>query len=246
MRSSQYKKLPKNSPNNGTLLVCSDIFGITPALKSFFSDWHGELLLLSPYTQELHFADEKNAYQYFQQQGGLDSYRQKLRLMLVQLAAQQQHLQKNVIAVGFSAGAAALWCELGCELGSELGCELRAKQDSVPEPELKGNPGIERPENCVSVNKSALVQQAFCFYGGQIRHFAALTPSCATTLIWAQEPHFDVQALAAVVAEKQHISSYLCRYQHGFINPKSAGYHKQGAAYYQRFLLAKLRHIKAD
>jgi dienelactone hydrolase len=226
MHSSQNKKLSKNRPktrnNNCTLLVCSDIFGINPALEAFFRDWQGELLLLSPYAKQQHFSDDQQAYQYFLQHGGFDSYRQKLKQTLVQLTAQQ----RRVIAVGFSAGAAALWCELGTEPGIE--------QRRAP------------PTSALSAEQSAVIQQAFCFYGGQIRHFADLTPSCLTTLIWAQETHFDVKALAGALAEKTNVRSYISHYQHGFINPKSAGYHKQGAAYYQRVLLTELRNSKAD
>jgi dienelactone hydrolase len=235
---------PKNSTSNRTLLVCSDIFGITPALQTFFTGWRDELLWLSPYRQQHYFSDDQAAYHYFQQQGGLDSYRHKLRQTFYQLAVQQQ--QKHVIAVGFSAGAAALWCELASELGRGLGSALRHKQEIVAAPELKGKSANEPPTNGFSFHTSALVQQAFCFYGGQIRHFAALSPSCPTTLIWAQERHFDVEALAGVVAEKHHVSSHLCRYHHGFINPYSNAYHKQGAAYYQRWLMTKLLDCKAS
>lgn len=228
MHSSQNKKLPKNRPktrnNNCTLLVCTDIFGINPALEAFFRDWQGELLLLSPYAKQQDFSDDKQAYQYFQQHGGLDSYRQKLRLTLHQLATAQQ----TVLAVGFSAGAAALWCELSCERGIGAG----------------DKPGSEQTTNSASATQAApglqFVRQAFCFYGGQIRHFAELSPCCPTTFIWAQEPHFDVEALSGVIAQKHQVRCYLSRYKHGFINPKSAGYHKQGAAYYQRWLMSKL------
>jgi len=226
--NGQYKKLPKNRNNNCTLLVCSDIFGNNPALEAFFRDWQGELLLLSPYAKQQHFSNDEQAYQYFLQHGGLDSYRQKLRQTLHQLATAQQ----TVLAVGFSAGAAALWCELSCELG--VGAS--DKPGSVQ--------GGEQTTNSASATQAApglqFVRQAFCFYGGQIRHFAELSPCCPTTFIWAQEPHFDVKALSGVLAQKHHVSSYISHYQHGFINPKSAGYHKQGAAYCQRWLMAKL------
>ena len=214
--------MQKNGANNTILLVCSDIFGISPALQAFFSSWRGALLLLSPYSKQQHFSDDKKAYQYFQQQGGLDSYRLKLRQTLNQLAIQQLNQPKTVIAVGFSAGAAAIWCELGLELAT----------------------------TATQLNQSRLVQQAFCFYAGQIRHFPELTPCCPTTLIWTQEPHFDVKALSSALADKHNVSQILCRYHHGFINPKSGGYHKQGAVYYQRWLMAKLQQeaavIKTD
>lgn len=237
MHNGQYKKLPKSRAHNCTLLVCSDIFGINPALQAFFSGLDGELLLLSPYTKQQHFCDDEKAYQYFQQQGGLDSYRQKLRQTLNHLAIQQHQQQQTVIAVGFSAGAAALWCELGGELAAELGSELAH--------ELDGELAAELANSAAAKPQSTVIQQAFCFYGGQIRHFADLSPACQTELIWAQERHFDVKALATVLNGNKNVSSRHCGYSHGFINPKSAGYHKQGAAYYQRWLLSKLHQLGA-
>ncbi|WP_306518311.1 hypothetical protein [Rheinheimera sp.] len=229
MHNGPYKKLQEHSSNNSTLLVCSDIFGINPALQAFFKDWRGELRLLSPYTKQQHFSDDEKAYQYFQQQGGLDSYRQKLRQILQQLAIAQQTKPQKVIAVGFSAGAAALWCELGCGPAHKL--------DGEPEQKLTSSAAAKR--------QTAMIQQAFCFYGGQIRHFAELNPGCQTELIWAQERHFDVKALAKALSGKANVSSRHCAYSHGFINPKSGGYHKQGAAYYQRWLMSKLLGGKA-
>lgn len=214
-QNGQYKKWQKNRASNCTLLVCSDIFGISAELQAFCQDWRGELLLLSPYSQQQHFSNDEKAYQYFQQQGGLDSYRKKLQQTLRQLATLPQSQQQTVIAVGFSAGAAALWCELGF-----------AQNSKTP-----------------SKNRACVVQQAFCFYGGQIRHFAQLNPCCPTTLIWAQESHFDVNLLAAALADKHNVSNSLCRYNHGFINPQSGGYHKQGAAYYQRWLMSRLHQL---
>lgn len=242
--NGQYKKLPKNRPknrnNNCTLLVCSDIFGINPALEAFFRDWQGELLLLSPYAKQQHFSNDEQAYQYFLQHGGLDSYRQKLRQTLHQLATAQQ----TVLAVGFSAGAAALWCELSCEPGGNPGYEPGCGSGDKPGCKVGSQRVSEQVTNSALATQAApglqFVRQAFCFYGGQIRHFAELSPCCPTTFIWAQEPHFDVKALSGVLAQKHHVSSYISHYQHGFINPKSAGYHKQGAAYYQRWFMAKL------
>lgn len=190
----------KNHNHQLPLLVCSDIFGITPALQALFRPWRGPLLWLSPYQQSHQFQHDEQAYRYFLQQGGLDSYRHKLQQLL------QNHAQSSsapLLAVGFSAGAAALWCE-------------------------------------AAAIEPGLIKQAFCFYGGQIRNYPELQPKCPTSLIWARESHFDVKALAQTVAATANVSSRFCQYGHGFINPASAQYHKQGAAFYQRWLLQQL------
>lgn len=196
MRNKHLQQLP--------LLVCSDIFGVTPALQAQFSAWRAPLLWLSPYQQTHQFQHEEQAYRHFVKQGGLDSYRQKLQQLLQQLSQQDaQSCQMPLLAVGFSAGAAALWCEIA-----------------------QIQPGV--------------IKQAFCFYGGQIRFYPELQPQCPTSLIWTKEQHFDVKALAQAVSGTANVSSRCCDYGHGFLNPSSLQYHKQGAAYYQRWLLQQL------
>lgn len=183
------------------LLVCTDIFGATPDLLTMFRPWRGQLQVLSPYDKPYQFPDEQRAYQHFQQQGGLEHYRHKLQLLLLE---QRLSAQTPLLAVGFSAGAAALWCES-------------------------------------AMLSAGLIAQAYCFYGGQIRHYAELQPQCPTSLLWALETHFDQRQLAARLAGMPHVSSKHCHYAHGFMNPASANYRKQGAAYYQRWLMAQLQ-----
>jgi dienelactone hydrolase len=189
------------------LVVATDIFGQTPELQVWLTPIvqasGGELDVVSPYLQQCH-ADElvtsasttdALAYQQFLAVGGSKAYTEKL----------QSHLdlqQAPFIAIGFSAGAAALW-------------QLAAK----PQPQL---------------------QQLIGFYGGQIRHGSELQPLVSTTLIWSQETHFDVTQLHQQLAQRPRVSSVLTHYQHGFINPYSAGFNSRAASNYQQWLIAKL------
>ena len=75
------------------------------------------------------------------------------------------------------------------------------------------------------------------FYGGQIRHCVDVQPQVKTTLIWAQEAHFDVLNLHHQLAQRKLVSSVLTQYQHGFINPHSAGFNSEAASYYQQWLI---------
>jgi len=191
------------------LLVATDIFGETPELL----DWLTPVVqaadltlqLVSPYAMPFtdrvlspalaenpELAPDQLAYQRFIQQGGIDAYAKKLQLNFdVQ--------QEEFIALGFSAGAAALW-------------QLAAK------PQL-------------------WLKQLLGFYGGQIRHCSALQPLVSTTLIWAQEAHFDVEQLHRQLQQLAFVQSNLTSYPHGFINPHSVGYNREAASYYQQWLI---------
>jgi len=191
------------------LLVATDIFGETPELL----DWlmpvvqaaDLTLQLVSPYSMPFsdtavstalaaspERAPDQQAYQRFMLQGGIDAYAKKL-----QLNFDAQH--EDFIALGFSAGAAALW-------------QLAAK------PQLR-------------------LKQLFGFYGGQIRHCSELQPLVSTTLIWAQEAHFDVDQLHRQLQQMTFVQSNLTPYRHGFINPHSVGYNREAASDYQQWMI---------
>jgi dienelactone hydrolase len=95
------------------LLVASDIFGATPALRETLATLpdilRGQLQLTlcqpdSCMKTTTVFTDDQLAYQAFLQQGGLERYQQQV---LQTLTAVQPDL-----VLGFSAGAAALWWAL--------------------------------------------------------------------------------------------------------------------------------------
>lgn len=91
-----------------TLLVCTDIFGITAPLQQWLSALPVTVELLSPYPQQQQFADDEAAYQFFTAQGGLALYQQKLTHWL-------QSRAEPVNALGFSAGAAVLWSAMAAQ-----------------------------------------------------------------------------------------------------------------------------------
>ncbi len=90
------------------VLVCTDIFGMTPALTAWLAPITAHPLVLSPYDQVVEFSDDMAAYQFFTEQGGLAAYQQKLH----QYLAQQQN---PLFVLGFSAGAAVLWSAIATE-----------------------------------------------------------------------------------------------------------------------------------
>lgn len=191
------------------LLVATDIFGETPELHAWLDPIATSLEMMlefvSPYSNsqtplltkqdvsstQVQATPDTDAYQLFLQQGGMAGYLEKLQSII-------KSQQGAYIAVGFSAGAAALWQLL-----------------AAPQ---------------------AGLQQMIGFYGGQIRHSSSLQPLVATSLIWAQETHFDVEQLHYHLQRRRLVQSYLTSFQHGFINPYSAGYNHEAASDFQQWL----------
>lgn len=100
-------------PKQRLLLVATDIFGATPALQQTLAQLpeivSGQLQISlcqpdSCDNSTAVFADDQLAYQAFLQSGGLERYQQQVLQTLTE--------QQPDLVLGFSAGAAALWCSL--------------------------------------------------------------------------------------------------------------------------------------
>lgn len=86
-----------------TVLIATDVFGITPAVQSLVRQLAVNALIISPFQDaERQFRSEQDAYQAFIAEGGVARYAEKLSALL-----QQQTGLRH--AIGFSAGASALW-----------------------------------------------------------------------------------------------------------------------------------------
>ena len=98
-----------------TILIATDVFGVTPALASLIRALNHRCLVVSPFDDpQQYFQSEQTAYYAFLAQGGVSRYADKLT----------QHLQKHSagirIALGFSAGASALWIASASEAAKAL------------------------------------------------------------------------------------------------------------------------------
>lgn len=99
------------------LLVATDIFGATPALKTALNQLQSavkafslDLMVVQPDScanEPLVFADDQLAYQAFLQHGGLLRYQEVVKHAFC--------TQRPDFVLGFSAGAAALWAQLSLE-----------------------------------------------------------------------------------------------------------------------------------
>jgi len=87
------------------IIIASDIFGITPSLNALVKKLskQADVAIIDPYHgEEMDFNDEQQAYQEFNDEGGMDAYTEQLKIIMT-------YIEQPVILLGFSAGASALW-----------------------------------------------------------------------------------------------------------------------------------------
>ncbi|MBI1771476.1 MAG: dienelactone hydrolase family protein [Burkholderiales bacterium] len=86
------------------LLIVTDVFGNTPAMASFARHFPMPCLIASPYTGEkTQYPAEALAYHAFIAEGGVGAYAEHLSDLIEDYQSSLRY------AVGFSAGASALW-----------------------------------------------------------------------------------------------------------------------------------------
>jgi dienelactone hydrolase len=84
-------------------LIVSDIYGRTEALETISSEILGSVEILDPYeSKNIEFRNEKEAYEYFIKEVGLDKYTEDL-IKYVRGYCDELYL------IGFSVGASAIW-----------------------------------------------------------------------------------------------------------------------------------------
>ena len=85
-----------------SIILVSDIFGVTPALLEIANKL-GVSTIIDPYEgQAIGFQNEAEAYSYFVKYVGLDNY-------LAILSKVVESLEHQVTLIGFSIGASAIW-----------------------------------------------------------------------------------------------------------------------------------------
>ena len=90
-------------------IVISDIFGRSTALEQLVEEISQDALILDPYDSEfMDFKNEEAAYTYFSENVGLGSYTDKLKRVLLEQ-------EDEVLLIGFSVGASAIWNVSGDE-----------------------------------------------------------------------------------------------------------------------------------
>ncbi len=86
------------------ILIATDVFGLTPAVATLARHFPYACELISPFEGQ-HFQSERLAYTHFVANGGVAAYSEKIASQLHTAQLSGQYL----MALGFSAGASALW-----------------------------------------------------------------------------------------------------------------------------------------
>jgi dienelactone hydrolase len=78
-------------------------------------------------------------------------------------------------------------------------------------------------------NESNYIQQAFCFYGSQIRNAIEIEPCFKINLVFPKsELHFDVTELIKNLETKPNVKISQVDYLHGFMNYHSSNFNHVG------------------
>ncbi|MBC3869800.1 dienelactone hydrolase family protein [Undibacterium oligocarboniphilum] len=196
----------EHSPSRPTALIATDVFGHTPAIDSLARQLAVDATIISPFADPARpFRSEQEAYEAFIAGGGIARYTEKIAHVLEQAAIPFQ------LALGFSAGASALWLSVA-----------------------------ESPENNVNPNISC-IRNAVLFYGSRIREYRMLRPTCPVRLIFAeQEAAFEPAGLVQDLRQRGHAAEIHSDSKHGFMNAYSRGYCVQSYTRYLGELSAML------
>jgi dienelactone hydrolase len=83
--------------------------------------------------------------------------------------------------------------------------------------------------------------RAFCFYGSQIRHYAAVVPMIEIELFFPEtEPHFDVLDLMRRLSVRSGVVCHRTSYRHGFMNRLSEHFDPAAYSFYLQVLKEKI------
>ncbi|NLU97365.1 hypothetical protein B6N13_04530 [Marinomonas sp. UCMA 3892] len=154
-------------------IVLSDIFGRTEALERFTAEISEDALILDPYDSEfMNFKNEEAAYAYFSENVGLGSYTDKLKRVLLEQ-------QDEVLLIGFSVGASAIWnvsddesitavkkaiCYYGSQIRSNVVCNPRFPIELVF-PSMERHFSVGGLIQQLSGNQNVSIRQASYLHG---------------------------------------------------------------------------------
>ena len=98
-----------HSPNSAmSIIFITDIFGLSEATDELSALLSGSVHVIDPYDAKRYsFVSDDEAYQHFIASGGIRHYQTIVKRAL------ESDRENRKIAIGFSAGASALWCNLG-------------------------------------------------------------------------------------------------------------------------------------
>ncbi len=104
-----------------TVLLATDVFGVTAELRALVRQLSAHVVSISPYRDAVAFAREQEGYAAFLKAGGVEAYARRAAESL--RSGAPGHKKSYDVAIGFSAGATALWlCLAEAALDAHLPC----------------------------------------------------------------------------------------------------------------------------
>ncbi|WP_286272714.1 hypothetical protein [Thalassotalea hakodatensis] len=83
-----------------------------------------------------------------------------------------------------------------------------------------------------------IIQNAFLFYGSQIRHSLDIEPTFAVNVICPiKERHFDITAFKLAITDKNKVNIIQSHYLHGFMNECSTNFDLEGYRKFKQFIV---------
>jgi len=214
-----------------SIYLVTDIFGITSALLTMVNTLNETLPdssplihIIDPYQGEnMNFENEEVAYSHFTEQVGLERYTQHLHSILV--LANKTRLNKTSPAT-----------TQAVQSPIDQSLYLNKQQQCTKCTVIGFSMGASALWT-ISNNNDINIDEAFYFYGSQIRHWMDINPKIKGTVILPiSEPHFDVNALQIKLEEKNMLSVIRCDYHHGFMNENSTNFNQHAYNQYTHWL----------
>lgn len=182
-------------PQRTTILIAADIFGVTPELGQLARALGADATLVSPHPCTRSFRSEAEAYSNFVEHGGVAAYARQLGALM---SGRGYCFE---LALGFSAGASALWVCLAdanvepwLPKRAELyyGSRIRQHADLAPRRQAR----LTFAEHEVGFDAPALVEQLRC-----LGHNALVLPGSRHGFMNPRSAGYD-EALAARETER--------------------------------------------
>lgn len=187
-----------------TVLLVTDVFGVTDRVRAFARQLPAHVVTVSPYPKALAFAHEQEGYAAFLSVGGVDAYARRAAESLRADAPGRE--APFDLAIGFSAGATALWL---CLAAAELDAHLPRRAELYYGSRIRDHAGLRprRPVRLLFAEREASfdpVPLAAQLHKQGVE--AAVLPGTSHGFMNPLSPGFDPQVMAG---ELQRLSALL-------------------------------------
>lgn len=180
-----------------TVFLATDVFGVTDEVRTLERQFPARVVTLSPYPDAVAFADEQEGYAAFMEAGGVTAYARRVAEGLRSGVPSQS--KACDLAIGFSAGATALWL---CLAESGLDAHLPRRTELYYGSRIRDHASLRprRPVRLIFAEREASFDPVVL--AAQLRGQgveAAVLPGTAHGFMNPLSPGFDPHVMASEV-----------------------------------------------